>query len=117
MSGFSSRTCFVHLSREAVALCLECRHSFCRECVVDHDGRLICAACLVRLQTPRAKEHGRLRAFLQTGGVALALLLSWVVFYIAGHALLIAEPSHHSFAGEGMTVEEMNKPGRQEGRR
>jgi len=100
VTAFGSQTCFVHTSREAVALCLECRHSFCRECVVDHDGRLVCAGCLARLQAHRVDGSGRLRAFVQTGGILAALLLCWVLFYVAGRALLIAKPAHRTFTAE-----------------
>ena len=100
MSGFSAPTCFVHPGRESVALCLECRHSFCRECVIDHDGRLICAACLARMQVSAAKSHHRLQAFAQTAGVLVGLILCWMLFYSAGRALLLAEPARHTFSSE-----------------
>ena len=96
MNGFGAH-CFVHESREAVALCLECRHSYCRECVVDHDGRLICAACLGRLQKAAAASTGRLRRALSYTSVMAALLLCWIVFYMAGRAFMLTEPPRHSF--------------------
>ena len=97
MTQFAQQRCFVHPSREAVSLCLECRRAFCRECVVDHDGRLICAACLARLQapTPRGSRMGRKLA--STAATGFALLLCWILFYMAGRLLMLAEPAHHTF--------------------
>jgi len=100
VSGFSAQACFIHPGRESVALCLECRHSFCRECVVDHDGRLICAGCLARMQASSTEAHHGLRALAQTAGVLAALILCWMLFYSAGRALLITEPARHTFSSE-----------------
>src|SRR5581483_9457365 len=76
--------CFVHGSREAVALCVECRNFFCRECVVDHDGRLTCAACLAqRREKPRAAT-GAIGSVLRAAAVFGALLLCWMLFYMGG---------------------------------
>ncbi len=97
MTQFTHQRCFVHPSREAVSLCLECRRAFCRECVVDHDGRLICAACLARLNAPAAGRRGALRRLSSAVGVAFAILLCWILFYMFGRMLMLAEPAHHSF--------------------
>ncbi len=97
MTQFIHQRCFVHPSREAVSLCLECRRAFCRECVVDHDGRLICAACLARLNDPAVRRRGVLRRLFSAVGVAFAILLCWILFYMFGRVLMLAEPAHHSF--------------------
>ncbi|HZU27682.1 MAG TPA: hypothetical protein VFA04_19280 [Bryobacteraceae bacterium] len=94
------QTCFVHASREAVALCIDCRHSFCRECVVDHDGRLICAACLGKLQRKPRQASRRWRSIASAAGLGAALILCWILFYMGGRALLMSEPRHHSFSSE-----------------
>ncbi|MGD0620360.1 MAG: rhomboid family protein [Bryobacteraceae bacterium] len=97
MTQFIHQRCFVHPSREAVSLCLECRRAFCRECVVDHDGRLICAACLARVQAPAAGRRGALQRLFSAAGLAVAILLCWILFYMFGRLLMLAEPAHHSF--------------------
>jgi hypothetical protein len=97
MTEFGQQRCFVHPSREAVSLCLECRHAFCRECVVDHDGRLLCAACLARLRAPAARGGRALRKLLSTMATALTILLCWILFYMFGRMLMMAESAHHSF--------------------
>ena len=49
MSSLIHRRCLHHPAREAVALCPECRRFYCRECVTEHTGRMICAGCVARL--------------------------------------------------------------------
>ena len=44
--NLAARRCLVHPDREAVARCPSCRQFYCRECVVEHDTRFLCAACL-----------------------------------------------------------------------
>jgi hypothetical protein len=87
-----NQRCWNHESREAVCRCPECGNSFCRECVTEHDFRLLCASCLNAMARARqgqrpAKRRGlrRLAPFAMTiGGIALA----WVIFFGAGEALL-----------------------------
>jgi hypothetical protein len=42
----SHSQCVRHPGRPAVARCLGCQRSYCRECVVEHGGRRLCAECL-----------------------------------------------------------------------
>jgi hypothetical protein len=42
----AARRCLVHPDREAAARCPSCHQYYCRECVVEHDTRFLCAACL-----------------------------------------------------------------------
>jgi len=41
--------CLNHTFREAVARCPECGHYFCRECITEHEDRVVCASCLRKL--------------------------------------------------------------------
>ena len=45
----SAQRCFNHAGREAVARCPECSRYFCRECISEHRGRVVCAGCLASL--------------------------------------------------------------------
>ena len=50
--------CLNHPAREAVARCMACTGYYCRECVVENEGRLTCATCLekarkVKVETPK----------------------------------------------------------------
>jgi len=76
--------CWHHGDREAVVRCPECRRFYCRECVVEHQGRMMCAACV-----DRGGEESGDRSRTAVWGVlgACGFLLAWVVFYYLGMAL------------------------------
>jgi hypothetical protein len=78
--------CWNHESREAVCRCPECTRSYCRECVTEHDGRLLCASCLVIRSRKPASRRAGLRRLLPAGMLVGGILLAWVVFFGAGAA-------------------------------
>jgi len=80
----SSARCLNHEERLAAARCLACGNSFCRECVTEHDGRLICAACL-RKRRPAASARVNWQRHLAVPVMAIAALSgSWLLFYATG---------------------------------
>ena len=79
--------CWNHESREAVCRCPECGRSYCRECVTEHESRLLCSACLQILTAAAAPER---RTSLLPVGMALSgFLLAWLVFFGSGEAILL----------------------------
>ena len=84
MRPLAHERCFNHAFREAVARCPECSRSFCRECVAEHDDRVLCAACLARVTRQRGGQRGFLRQLARAGGVALGLLVAWGFFLALG---------------------------------
>jgi hypothetical protein len=79
--------CFNHPPREAVCRCMSCSRSFCRECAIDQEGRLVCAACFVR---PASRRETRSRAALWTVLAAVTgFAVAWMCFYAAGRFLLL----------------------------
>jgi hypothetical protein len=95
MEDLLHQRCFNHLLREAAARCPECRRFFCRECVTEHDDKVLCAACLKRKtdsNTSRLSRFGgvaRIFHFLAGG------MLLWIVFYYLGQLLLALPSSFH----------------------
>lgn len=79
--------CWNHETREAVCRCPGCGRGFCRECVAEHEQRLLCAACLrAAVQTPARRPAKRM---LARAALALAgILLAWIVLFCAGEAIL-----------------------------
>jgi hypothetical protein len=94
MSTLAQQRCFHHAHREAVCRCPNCANYYCRECVTEHDDRLICAACLRRLSSPAPRQ----RALGRAAGLVSAfagLLLAWLFFYYAGRALILIPSDVH----------------------
>jgi|SRR5438067_5555509 len=87
--------CLNHPAREAVARCPECGRFFCRECVVEHEDRILCANCLAKIL--RATETKR-RNFAGVWRVAFAVIgiaMAWLFFNLLGHVLLSIPASFH----------------------
>mgnify|MGYP001586911148 CR=1 FL=1 len=95
MNAITHQRCFNHRQREAAARCPECRRFFCRECVTEHEDRVICAACL-RLLSQRSKGHSSNmdRCLVGTGAVA-GFVLTWLIFLLLGKSLLSLPSSFH----------------------
>jgi hypothetical protein len=92
MSALIDQRCWHHPNREAVVRCPECRRFYCRECVTEHLGRMVCATCVARLSTDAGFEGGRLRIAAWTVFALGGVLLAWLVFYYLG-AFLARIPS------------------------
>lgn len=95
MNSLVTQRCFNHAQREAVARCPQCRHFLCRECVTEHDDRVICAACLGQIVRARSLSRRTLAGFLHAGGGVLGLLAAWFFFYLVGEGLLKLPASFH----------------------
>jgi hypothetical protein len=95
MQNLTFQHCFNHASREAVARCPECQQFFCRECITEHDDRVVCSACLKKLtRRPLAQRF----AFAQTfhlAQFALGILIAWFFFFLIGEGLLKLPDSFH----------------------
>ncbi len=97
--SIAQERCFNHASREAVARCPECGRTFCRECISEHDDRVICAYCLRRLSKKAGGRH-RLVGLVRFVQILMGVLLLWSSFYLLGKALLTIPSSFHELAIE-----------------
>jgi hypothetical protein len=95
-SDVTTQRCFNHVSREAAARCPECRHYFCRECVTEHDDRVVCTTCLRRLVQPKRSTSRQFAAVSYALQCALGVLLAWFFFFMIGETLLRLPASFHS---------------------
>jgi hypothetical protein len=95
MENLADQRCFNHFQREAVARCPECARFYCRECITEHDDRVICAACLKQITrlplTQRRGFVGVTRLFPCLVGVVTI----WFFFYLIGDGLLRLPTSFH----------------------
>ncbi len=87
--------CFYHAQREAVARCPECGRFFCRECVTEHDGRLICVQCLSRARVKPGHGHRGWMPLLRGIAAIFSFCLLWFFFYIFGLSLAAIPASFH----------------------
>src|SRR6185369_8541508 len=95
MHGLAYQRCFNHAQREAAAKCPECGQFFCRECITEHDDRVICAACLRKMaRVPLLRRRGFAGA-VRVGQCLLGTLVAWFFFYLIGECLLALPDSFH----------------------
>jgi hypothetical protein len=95
MESLAHQQCSNHRSREAVARCPECRQFFCRECITEHEDRVLCAACLRKLARPRMVERFRLVGLLRLAQSLAGLIIVWLFFYWVGQLLLSLPSAFH----------------------
>ena len=88
--------CLHHPAREAVARCPECREFYCRECITEHDDRVICSACLKKLVAPAARPRRSFSAVLRPMALLGGLLTAWFFFYLIGHWATQIPSTFHS---------------------
>lgn len=91
----AAQRCHFHDGREAVARCPECKRFFCRECITEHDDRLICAACLQKLAVKKQSGRGRFAGVKGLLACALGFILAWFFFYSVGRLLLLTPTRFH----------------------
>jgi hypothetical protein len=95
MPSLTHQRCFNHSVREAVARCPECAKYFCRECVTEHDDRLICAACLKKLTRPPLTQQSWFIGVLRAAHCLAGVLVAWLFFYYIGRTLLSIPTTFH----------------------
>jgi hypothetical protein len=95
MAALVHQRCFHHSLREAVARCPECRQFYCRECITEHEDRVICATCLRKLTAVAAPRRRPFAWILPFAQCAVGLSLIWFFFHFFGAALLSLPSSFH----------------------
>ncbi len=95
MRVLADQRCFNHAQREAVARCPSCENYFCRECITEHEDRVICAACLAKLaRIPLLRRRG-FAGFIRAGQCLLGVMAAWFFFYLVGEILLSLPTAFH----------------------
>jgi hypothetical protein len=95
MSTVLAQRCFNHQVREAAARCPECRQFFCRECITEHEDRVLCSACLRNQAMPQSTKRRSLAGFARGTQGVVGLLLAWFFFFLVGQALVQLSDSFH----------------------
>ncbi|MBY0506048.1 MAG: hypothetical protein K2X03_19180 [Bryobacteraceae bacterium] len=89
MTPLAQQRCFRHDVREAAGRCPSCQRYYCRECLTEHDHRLLCVTCLAKLPSaalPPPRRPWR----LDYAYPLLGLLLAFTLFYWLGQTLILA---------------------------
>jgi hypothetical protein len=97
MTSLALRKCLNHAEREAAARCPECQSFFCRECVSEHRGRVLCAACLGMAAAASSRSGRWKKAWLPVGAIA-GIGLAWACFALLGRILLAIPAAYHDGA-------------------
>lgn len=84
----SRQRCFNHLGREAAARCTSCQLYFCRECVIEYEGRLRCTTCLDKLAKSAPLGKSRISALRPWIAAAAGFSIAWLVIYMLGLILM-----------------------------
>ena len=95
MQNLTYQRCFNHATREAVARCPSCGQFFCRECITEHENRVICAACLRKLARVPLLQRRGLARLIRGGQCLVGLVAAWFFFYLIGESLLALPTSFH----------------------
>ncbi len=94
MPDLSRKRCFNHAGREAAAQCPECSRFFCRECVTEHEDRVLCAGCLPLLK-PEDEKKIKFSFLFRSCSFIASVCLLWFIFYYLGQILLKLPASFH----------------------
>ena len=95
MPGLIDQRCLNHGLREAVARCPECGRFFCRECITEHEERVICAACLKKLAVSIPARRRKLTKLIRALQAGFGVVLVWLFFFLIGQALLALPSTVH----------------------
>ncbi|MBN2374270.1 rhomboid family protein [bacterium] len=87
--------CLIHPEREAAALCLSCGQYFCRECVTEHKGKVLCTLCLNKEKDSTARKR-RLPRLIRAGlAIITGLIVCYILFYSLGTVLSLITDAFH----------------------
>lgn len=89
------KRCLNHPDREAAARCPGCRMFFCRECVSEHEDRVLCSSCLRRKASEGVKPPRQWVGIGLAVRAACSFVLLWLVFSLLGEGLLRLPDAYH----------------------
>ncbi|MFH0879930.1 MAG: rhomboid family protein [Lentisphaerota bacterium] len=98
MSIILQARCLNHANREAVARCPGCSRMFCRECVTEHHGQVVCAKCLGLAGRKAAEKRIGFFWIVSLSQALAGLFLAWALYYGVGRILLAIPSSFHEGA-------------------
>lgn len=86
--------CFNHPDRVAVAKCPGCSRFFCRECVTEHEGKMMCRECIeMSLVSEEKSPSGVSLINMIPFACAVLGLLALLLFFVLFGKIVGAIPS------------------------
>ena len=95
MEDLLHQRCINHLLREAAACCPQCQRYFCRECVTEHEDRVMCATCLNADADAVGSGLSRFSGFRRLMQFLVGTTLLWIFYYYLGQLLLSLPSAFH----------------------
>ena len=105
MNKLHHSRCYHHAEREAVARCPECTRFYCRECITEHDERVLCSECLLLLSQPKTKKKRKLTTVFLPFASITVFVVVWMCFYTLAEVLLRIPSSFHDGRIEFLEIE------------
>ena len=91
-----AQRCAYHAMREAAARCPGCQRFFCRECISEHEDRVLCATCLSAALRVDEPGRSRLGAIVRAAGAVFGLLVAWWFYDLIGRGLTALPADVHA---------------------
>jgi len=95
MPNITHQHCFNHSQRMASARCPVCKRHFCKECVTEHRGKVLCNTCLAQTALAASDKHTRWAILIHAMQFVIGLFMIWVFFYGFAQLLLLIPTSFH----------------------
>ncbi len=90
------KRCFNHADREASARCPSCKNDFCRECITEHDGRMLCVNCLKKTFLKKKSQNKLIVPIIYTLMLTAALMVIFLCFIWLGRTIAFSKVSNHA---------------------
>lgn len=95
MQTLAHQRCFNHVAREAVARCPGCKQFFCRECITEHEDRVLCSVCLKKLIHKPLAQRFAFKQVFRLAQCVLGFFVVWYFFFLIGEVLLKIPTAFH----------------------
>ena len=95
MQTIAHQRCFNHSQRMASARCPQCKRYFCKECITEHRGKVLCTVCLAQTALAASDKHTRWAFLIHPMQFVVGLFMIWVFFYCFAQVLLLIPTSFH----------------------
>lgn len=79
----------------ASARCPQCGRFFCKECITEHAGQVLCTTCLQKTVLAPEDRRASWALVLYALQIGVGLCLAWTFFYCLAQLLLLIPTSFH----------------------